>query len=127
VVWANLVAHSAEAWEVISRDAFARYPVFPYPLWVSLHPFKEGGKIGVISFGLMAFVGREIELEPRNIAVAEVTKKAAGLAVYLMQHGPVIKDDETFGATPAEQFRVRHVQSKRVPGLAVLHATAAAA
>jgi hypothetical protein len=59
--------------------------------------------------------------------VAEVTKRGAGLAVYLMQHGPVIKDRETFGATPAEGILVRHVTSKRIPGLAVLHATAAAA
>jgi hypothetical protein len=127
VLWENLVAHAAETWEVMSRDAFAPYPAFPYPLWVSLHPFKDGDKIGLISFGLMSFVGREIELEPHNITPAEATNKAAGLAVYLMQHGPVLKDGATFGATPAERILVRHVQSKRVPGLAVLHATAAAA
>jgi hypothetical protein len=75
----------------------------------------------------MSFVGREIELEPRSITPAEVTRRAAGLAVYLMQHGPVLKDGETFGATPAERILVRHVQSKRVPGLAVLNAAAEAA
>ena len=127
VVWANLVAHAAEAWEVMSRDAFAPYPVFPYPLWVSLHPFKEGEKIGLITFGLMSFVGRELEFEPRDITPAEAMQKAAGLAVYLMQNGPVLKDGETFGATPTERILVRHAQSKRIPGLAVLHATAQAA
>jgi len=127
VLWANLVAHSAETWEAVSRDAFAPYPVFPYPLWVSLHPFKEGEKIGLISFGLMAFVGREIELEPCNMTPAGAMKKAAALAVYLMQNGPVLKDGETFGATPTERILVRHVQSKRVPGLPVLQAIAEAA
>jgi Domain of unknown function (DUF4261) len=90
-------------------------------------PFKDGDKIGLISFGLTSFVGREIELEPQNITAAEATQRAAGLAVYLMQHGRVLKDGEIFGATPPERILVRHVQSKRVPGLAVLHATAEAA
>lgn len=127
VLWDAVVAHPAQTWEAASRDAFAPYPVFPYPLWVSLHPFKEGEKIGLISFGLSSFVGREIELEPRIITAAEAMHKAAGLAVYLMQNGPVLKDGETFGATPTERIQVRHVQSKRVPGLAVLHATAGVA
>jgi hypothetical protein len=124
VLWENLVAHSAQTWEVASRDAFAKYPGFPYPLWVSLHPFKEGEKVGFISFGLMSFVGREIELEPQNLNPPELLRKAAALAVYLMQHGPVIKDGETFGEVATERILVRHVVSKRVPGLAVLHAAA---
>jgi len=127
VLWESLVAHAPETWKAMSNDAFAPYPVFPYPLWVSLHPFQDGGKVGVISFGLSSFVGRELELEPQTLAPEEAASKAAGLAVYLLQHGPALKDGDTFGATAAERIRVRHVQSKRVPGLAVLHATADAA
>ena len=127
VLWESLVAQSAESWKAMSGDAFAPYPVFPYPLWVSLHPFQDGGKVGVISFGLSSFVGREIELEPQALTPEEALNKAAGLAVYLLQHGPALGDGDTFGATAAERIRVRHVQSKRVPGLAVLHATAEAA
>jgi hypothetical protein len=122
VFWQSLVSHSAAAWLEASRDAFAPYPAFPYPLWVSLHVHRDGGWIGVISFGLSSFVGREIELEPQDADRARALQKAAGLAVYLMQHGAVLKDGDTFGATETERIRVRHVTSRRVPGLAVLHA-----
>ncbi|MGQ0683360.1 DUF4261 domain-containing protein [Bradyrhizobium sp.] len=125
VLWESLVAHSAQAWAEASQDAFAPYPTFPYPLWVSLHAFQDAGGIGVITFGLSSFVGREIELEPRDTDAAVALQRVAGLAVYLMQHGPVLKDGETFGATAAERIRVRHVESKRVSGLPVLHAVAA--
>jgi hypothetical protein len=122
VFWESQVSHSAAAWLEASRDAFAPYPAFPYPLWVSLHVHRDGGWIGVISFGLSSFVGREIELEPQDADRARALQKAAGLAVYLMQHGAVLKDGDTFGATATELIRVRHVTSKRMPGLAVLHA-----
>lgn len=123
VFWESLVAHSAAAWLEASRDAFAPYPAFPYPLWVSLHVHRDGGWVGVITFGLSSFVGREIELEPQDADVAQALHRAAELAVYLMQHGAVLNDGDTFGATAAERIRVRHVMSKRVLGLAVLHAT----
>lgn len=122
VFWESLVAHPAVAWLEASRDAFAPYPGFPYPLWVSLHVHHDGGWIGVISFGLSSFVGREIELEPQDADREQALQKAAGLAIYLMQRGAVLKDGDTFGATATERIRVRHVMSKRVPGLAVLHA-----
>lgn len=122
VFWESLVAHPTAAWLEASRNAFAPYPAFPYPLWVSLHVHHDGGWIGVISFGLSSFVGREIELEPQDADRDQVLQKATGLAVYLMQHGAVLKDGDTFGATATERIRVRHVTSKRVPGLAVLHA-----
>lgn len=122
VLWESLVAHPAEFWREASRDVFAPYPGFPYPLWVSLHPFQDGGKIGVITFGLSSFIDREIELEPQNQSVPDASNKAAGLAVYLLQHGAVLKDGDTFGAAPSERIHVRHVESRRVPGLAVLHA-----
>jgi hypothetical protein len=54
-------------------------------------------------------------------------KKTAGLAVYLLEHGAVIKDGDTFGVTAAERLRVDHRTSRRVPGLPVLHARAQAA
>lgn len=123
VFWESLVAHSAAAWLEASRDAFVPYPAFPYPLWVSLHVHRDGGWIGVISFGLSSFVGREIELEPQDEDIDDMLQKAAGLAVYLMQHGAVLKDGDTFGATATDRLCVRHVASKRVPGLAVLHVT----
>jgi hypothetical protein len=57
-------------------------------------------------------------------SAADVTDKAAGLAVYLLQHGGVVGDGETGGGIGrGAEMRVRHAMSGRVPGLPVLHAT----
>lgn len=125
VVWEALVVRQSEFWLEASLDAFAPYPAFPYPLWISLHPFVENEKIGVISFGASSFAEREIELEPQAAPAEAVVQKAAGLAVYLLQNGPVLEDGDTFGATESERFFIRRTTSKRVPGLSVLNASPA--
>jgi hypothetical protein len=107
----------------MSLDAFAPYPRFPYPLWVSLHPFRDGRVVGAITFGLSSFIGREIEYEGDGDHKM-VLHKAAGLVVYLLEHGLVIGDGDTFGVNEAERVRVRYATSRRVAGLPVLLAEA---
>jgi len=48
VLWDTLVAHSAQTWEAVSRDAFAPYPVFPYPLmgWSGRAPAPPANEAG---------------------------------------------------------------------------------
>jgi hypothetical protein len=46
--------------------------------------------------------------------------RVAGLAVYLVEHGAVIKDGSTFGGVDEPwRFRVRYANSTRFPGLPV--------
>lgn len=127
VLWDGLVAHSAERWEQLSREAFAGYPRIPFPLWVSIHPFRDGHIIGAITFGLTPFGGREIEFEGAGADPNEIVTKVAGLIVYVLEHGPVLRDGDTLGAGESDRIRIHHAVSHRVEGLPVLQATVPAA
>lgn len=127
VLWNGLVAHSAERWEQLSREAFAGYPRIPFPLWVSIHPFRDGQIVGAVTFGLTPFGGREIEFEGAGAAPNEIVTKVAGLIVYVLEHGPVLRDGDTLGAGESDRIRIHHAVSRRVAGLPVLQATVPAA
>lgn len=127
VLWDGLVAHSAERWEQLSREAFAGYPRIPFPLWVSIHPFRDGHIIGAITFGLTPFGGREIEFEGAGADPNEIVTKVSGLIVYVLEHGPVLRDGDTLGASESDRIRIHHAVSHRVEGLPVLQATVPAA
>ncbi|WP_027547335.1 DUF4261 domain-containing protein [Bradyrhizobium sp. WSM2254] len=127
VLWNGLVAHSAERWEQLSREAFAGYPRIPFPLWVSIHPFRDGQIVGAITFGLTPFGGREIEFEGKGADPNEIVTKVAGLIVYVLEHGAVLRDGDTLGAGESDRIRIHHVVSRRVEGLPVLQATVPAA
>lgn len=127
VLWNGLVAHSAERWEQLSREAFAGYPRIPFPLWVSIHSFRDGQIIGAVTFGLTPFGGREIEFEGAGADPNEIVTKVAGLIVYVLEHGPVLRDGDTLGAGESDRIRIHHAVSRRVAGLPVLQATVPAA
>jgi len=127
VLWDGLVAHSADRWEQLSRETFAGYPRIPFPLWVSIHPFRDGPIIGAITFGLTPFGGREIEFEGKGADTNAIVTKVAGLIVYVLEHGAVLRDGDTFGAGESDRIRIHHVVSRRVQGLPVLQATIPAA
>lgn len=127
VLWDGLVAHSAERWEQLSRETFAGYPRIPFPLWVSIHPFRDGQVIGAITFGLTPFGDREIEFEGAGADPNEIVTKIAGLIVYVLEHGAVLRDGDTLGAGESDRIRIHHAISRRVAGLPVLQATVPAA
>jgi hypothetical protein len=127
VLWDGLVAHSAERWEQLSREAFAGYPRIPFPLWVSIHPFRDGQTVGAITFGLTPFGGREIEFEGMGADPSAIATKVAGLIVYVLEHGAVLRDGDTLGAGEFDRIRIHHTVSRRVEGLPVLQATVPAA
>src|ERR1700759_3997850 len=108
VLWDGLVAHSAERWEQLSREAFAGYPRIPFPLWVSIHPFRDGQTVGALTFGLTPFAGREIEFEGEGEDPGRIVPKVAGLAVYMLEHGAVLRDGDTLGAGANDRLTVHH-------------------
>lgn len=126
VLWDGSVAHPAERWLDMSRRAFAPYPDFPFTLWLSIHPFHYDSMIVAVTFGLLSFVGREIEFEGKGLDLPKVINKVAGLSVYLIERGSVIPDGDTFGGSERERLRVHHPISKRFSGLPVLLVSAAA-
>jgi hypothetical protein len=124
VVWSDQVARSAKLWLEASRRSFAAFPDYPFTLWLDVLPFRSGAMIAAATKGLAAFVGREIEFETAKLDLPAVIDNVAGLAVYLVEHGAVIKDGSTFGgADEPGRFRIRYANSTRFPGLPVFFCT----
>lgn len=121
VVWAGRVARPADLWREMSRDSFAPYPDYPFRLWVDILPFRTGSKIAAVTMGLSAFVGREIEFVTGKLTLSALFDKVVGLAVYLIEHGSVVKDGDTIGASASERIQVRHKSSDAFGGLPVFY------
>ncbi|WP_018319204.1 DUF4261 domain-containing protein [Bradyrhizobium sp. WSM2793] len=121
VVWAGRVARPADLWREMSRDSFAPYPDYPFRLWVDILPFRTGAKIAAVTMGLSAFVGREIEFVTGKLTLSALFDKVVGLAVYLIEHGSVVKDGDTIGASASERIQVRHKNSDAFGGLPVFY------
>lgn len=119
VVWAGRVARPADLWLEMSRDSFAPYPDYPFRLWVDILPFRSGAKIGALTMGLSAFVGREIKFVTGKLTLSALYDKVAGLAAYLIEHGNVVKDGDTIGASASEHIQVRYENSDVFGGLPV--------
>ncbi|WP_256809422.1 DUF4261 domain-containing protein [Bradyrhizobium sp. Bra64] len=120
VVWNGKVARPSDLWLDMSGRSFAPYPDYPSTLWVDILPFRSEAGIGAVTVGLSAFAGREIEFETHKLTLAALMDKVDGLAVYLIEHGLVVKDGDTFGGNIRERFRVRYKNSQRFDGLPVL-------
>ena len=50
-------------------------------------------------------------------------EKVAGLVVYLIEHGQVLRDGDTFGGDAKERIVVRYKNSDRFNGMPVFHCT----
>jgi hypothetical protein len=123
VVWAGKVARAADLWLDLSSRSFAPFPDYPFTLWLDILPFRSGMKIGAFTMGLSAFVGREIEFETGKLTLPALVDKVAGLAVYLIEHGNVVKDGDTIGGDENERFAVRYKNSDEFDGLPVFLCT----
>lgn len=67
VVWDAKVARPADLWLHLSRQSFAPFPDYPFPLWVDVLPFRSQKGIGAVTMGLAAFVDREIQFETSGL------------------------------------------------------------
>lgn len=119
VVWGGKVARPAKLWLEMSGRSFAPFPDYPFTLWLDLLPFRSGAGIGAVTMGLAAFAGREIEFETGKLPFPTMIDKVAGLAAYLVEHGNVVKDGDTFGGDERERFAVRYKNSDRFGGMPV--------
>jgi hypothetical protein len=119
VVWRAKVARSARIWLEMSRQSFAPYPDYPFTLWFDALPFRSGAMIDAVTMGVSAFAGREVEFETEKLSLPDVMDNVVGLAAYLIEHGPVLNDGDTFGGDESERFMIRFKRSDRFPGLPV--------
>ncbi len=123
VVWDGKVARPADLWLDLSTQSYAPFPDYPFALWVDVLPFRSEPGIGAVTMGLSAFVGREIEFETSRLTLATLIEKVASLAVYLIQHGAVLKAGDTFGGDAYERAAVRYKDSDRFNGMPVFLCT----
>lgn len=123
VVWAGRVARPSGLWLDMSSSSFAPFPDYPFTLWVDILPFQSGRKIGAITVGLSPFAGREIEFESAKLTLPALIDKVAGLSVYLVEHGNVVKDGDTIGSSATERIAVRYRTSEVFGGLPVFSCT----
>lgn len=123
VAWDGRVARSAETWRTMARGAFTPYDTLGYPfmLWIDVVPFRSETTFGAVTVALSAFADREIEFETDRADLSDILTKVGGLAAYLIEHGPVVGDGNTFGGSAEERITARHVISTRFPGLPVLY------
>ncbi|HET6828410.1 MAG TPA: DUF4261 domain-containing protein [Ramlibacter sp.] len=101
-----------------SKDAFLRQSAgastdnLPVLLWINFrltNDIEKGWTIstqGMEKFGLYEIESRDVNVDGRKLFGL-----IAGMAEYLIKKGPVIKDGETIGDSPAENIRVRHAPS----------------
>lgn len=119
VVWDGKVARSARLWLDMSSRSFAPFPDYPFTLWTDILPFRSDSDIGAVTMGLSAFAGREIEFKTNRLSLATLIDRVAGLTVYLVEHGNVVKDGDTFGGDELERFKARYKNSDRFTGMPV--------
>lgn len=124
VMWGARVARPAAQWKDQSRTAFAPYPQYPFLLWIDIAPIRTGSGVDAVTIGLSSFVDREIEFEVGRFNPADALNNVAGLAGYLIEHGNVVKDGDTFGGSERQRIRIRHAVSTHRRGVPVLRAAA---
>ena len=110
---ANAIASYWEA-SLQSREAFLKQSAAasrdnpPVLLWVNFRVSRDPEKgLSISTDGMEAFDLREIEAKDVKGDGSEVFGLLAGMAAYLIQKGPVIKDGETIGESPSRNIRVR--------------------
>lgn len=101
-----------------SRDSFLKQSARasrdnpPIWLWVNFRLTSDVEKGWTISTdGMEKFDLYEIESKDANVDGKRLFTLIVGMAEYLIKKGPVIKDGETIGDSPAENIRVRHSPS----------------
>lgn len=96
-----------------SREAFLKQSATASPdnppvwLWINFRVTNEPNGISISTDGMKEFGLREIETKEVNRNARDVFLLFLGTAQYLIQKGPVIKDGETIGESPALNIRVR--------------------
>lgn len=93
---------------VLDQSAGASRTRAPVGLWVDFRISNDPLKgFSMSTEGLEAFGLAEIETKDVLRSGREVFALVAGLAEYLVEQGPVVRDGDTIGASPALNIRVR--------------------
>lgn len=97
----------------------------PIEVWVQFiwldGPPKDGARtIGVITTGLMPFIGREIEFLPAPLHPRVIADRLTGTISYLLSNGPVLRDGDTLGSRDDERISIRLLHAGTRPEIPVI-------
>lgn len=84
----------------------------PLHIWVDFRVGPSGkGTMSGFTQGMTQFGLMELETESSPESVGDLRERLFGLANYLVENGPVIKDGDTIGADANEKIRVVYSKS----------------
>jgi hypothetical protein len=112
VYWgAGAVVQSPRAFLEVSGQM--RQDFLPLRLWIDFRLIKERpGVFSLFTKGLGAFGHMELEVPKSRQRPEAIFDLAFNAAHYLLDRGPVLKDGDTFGTSPEQKIKVRHVPSR---------------
>jgi hypothetical protein len=109
---------------VLRQSARMSRDLPPVWLWVNFRVTNDIEKgLSLSTQGMEDFDLREIEAKDVNRPARDVFSLLVGMAQYLISKGPVIKDGETIGDSPALNIRVRQGPSYWRDGATVYRVT----
>lgn len=112
VYWgAGTVVQSPRAFLEVSGQMSQDF--LPLRLWIDFRLIKERpGVFSLFTKGLGAFGHMELEVPKSRQRPEAIFDLAFNAAHYLLDRGPVLKDGDTFGTSPEQKIKVRHVPSR---------------
>ena len=99
--------------ESASREAL------PLLSWVGFNPVREDATLSVYTTGLTSFGLLELEVRRSARPAAELFGTLADVANYQLTSGQVLRDGDTFGASPFDRTKVRYGASAFIPDVTV--------
>lgn len=108
---------SREAFLKQSATASAENP--PVWLWINFRVSNEAAGASVSTDGMQQFGLRELEAKDVRRDARDLFMLFIGTAQYLVRKGPVLKDGDSIGESPAQNIRVRQGPSYWREGLTV--------
>lgn len=93
----------------------------PVNQWIRLSLRPGRNAVGIFTYGLLPFAGREIEFPPNSsVNLDMMIDRVMNLSLYLVEQGLVVQDKDTIGIDDKKQIRITYGKSHFLPGTPVL-------
>lgn len=94
----------------------------PVLMWIGVRQSakSELGPFTVTTLGMHAFGHKELEIIDSRMGIGDLRMLVFDTIGYLLENGPILKHNQTFGRTADERHRVEHTMSKFRRGVAVV-------
>jgi hypothetical protein len=95
--------------EVLAETAKMSREQLPLDLWIDFDMQKEqDGSVSLFTTGMHALGHMDFEVHRSTMLPKTLRNRVWNAAHHVLDHGPILKDGDTFGLTAEERIRVRH-------------------